>query len=251
MRALHPRRGHCAGGGELVAAAERAAGGRRNAGDDPLVARKGRASYLGDRSSGHQDPGATSSALMMRAAARATAGQTEDSTVPKYAAALDQGTTSTRAMIFDHAGQVVSVSQKEHEQIFRSRAGSSTARWRSGRDRRRSSTRPSTPRARPPTTSPDSASPTSARPRWSGTRRPVSRSTTRSSGRTRGPTSSSTSSPPTAARTVQGADGPAAGHLLLGPQGPVDPRQRRRRAREGRVRVTCCSATWTPGSSGT
>ena len=39
----------------------------------PLVARKGRASYLGERSSGHQDPGATSSALMMRAAAQAFA----------------------------------------------------------------------------------------------------------------------------------------------------------------------------------
>jgi glycerol kinase len=38
--------------------------------------------------------------------------------VAKYAAALDQGTTSTRAMVFDHAGRVVSVSQKEHEQIF-------------------------------------------------------------------------------------------------------------------------------------
>jgi glycerol kinase len=35
-----------------------------------------------------------------------------------YAAALDQGTTSTRAMIFDHSGKVVSVVQKEHEQIF-------------------------------------------------------------------------------------------------------------------------------------
>jgi glycerol kinase len=35
-----------------------------------------------------------------------------------YAAALDQGTTSTRAMIFDHSGKVVSVAQKEHEQIF-------------------------------------------------------------------------------------------------------------------------------------
>ena len=31
---------------------------------------------------------------------------------------IDQGTTSTRAMIFDHAGQVVSVDQLEHEQIF-------------------------------------------------------------------------------------------------------------------------------------
>ncbi|MEY2533958.1 MAG: glycerol kinase, partial [bacterium] len=36
----------------------------------------------------------------------------------KYAAALDQGTTSTRCMIFDHGGNVVSVAQKEHEQIY-------------------------------------------------------------------------------------------------------------------------------------
>jgi len=36
----------------------------------------------------------------------------------QYAAALDQGTTSSRAMIFDHGGQVVAVAQKEHEQIY-------------------------------------------------------------------------------------------------------------------------------------
>ncbi|MFJ6675304.1 glycerol kinase GlpK [Actinosynnema sp. NPDC091369] len=36
----------------------------------------------------------------------------------KYVAAIDQGTTSTRCMIFDHSGRVVSVDQKEHEQIF-------------------------------------------------------------------------------------------------------------------------------------
>jgi dihydroxyacetone kinase-like protein len=35
----------------------------------PLVARKGRASYLGERSAGHQDPGATSSFLILQAAA--------------------------------------------------------------------------------------------------------------------------------------------------------------------------------------
>jgi glycerol kinase len=35
-----------------------------------------------------------------------------------YAAALDQGTTSTRFMIFDHSGQVVGLDQKEHEQIY-------------------------------------------------------------------------------------------------------------------------------------
>jgi glycerol kinase len=38
--------------------------------------------------------------------------------VAKYAAALDQGTTSTRCMIFNHGGEVVSVVQKEHEQIY-------------------------------------------------------------------------------------------------------------------------------------
>src|SRR5919204_2502569 len=36
----------------------------------------------------------------------------------QYAAALDQGTTSTRCMIFDHGGSVVAVEQLEHEQIY-------------------------------------------------------------------------------------------------------------------------------------
>lgn len=35
----------------------------------PLVAKKGRASYLGERSAGHQDPGATSSYMILKAAA--------------------------------------------------------------------------------------------------------------------------------------------------------------------------------------
>jgi dihydroxyacetone kinase-like protein len=39
----------------------------------PLQARKGRASYLGERSIGHQDPGATSAALILRALARTVA----------------------------------------------------------------------------------------------------------------------------------------------------------------------------------
>ena len=40
----------------------------------PMLATKGRASYLGERSIGHQDPGATSSALLLRALADAAAG---------------------------------------------------------------------------------------------------------------------------------------------------------------------------------
>ncbi|WP_417217834.1 dihydroxyacetone kinase subunit DhaL [Arthrobacter sp.] len=40
---------------------------------DPLIAHKGRASYLGERAVGHRDPGAASSALILRAAAGAAA----------------------------------------------------------------------------------------------------------------------------------------------------------------------------------
>ncbi len=36
----------------------------------------------------------------------------------KYVAAVDQGTTSTRCIIFDRAGRIVGVDQKEHEQIY-------------------------------------------------------------------------------------------------------------------------------------
>jgi glycerol kinase len=38
--------------------------------------------------------------------------------MPKYVAAIDQGTTSTRFILFDHAGTVVAVDQKEHQQIY-------------------------------------------------------------------------------------------------------------------------------------
>jgi glycerol kinase len=41
-----------------------------------------------------------------------------DDTMARYAAAVDQGTTSTRFMVFDQKGQVVAVQQKEHEQIY-------------------------------------------------------------------------------------------------------------------------------------
>ncbi|SOC55119.1 glycerol kinase GlpK [Ornithinimicrobium cerasi] len=37
---------------------------------------------------------------------------------PRFVLAVDQGTTSTRAIVFTHAGQIHSVAQKEHRQIF-------------------------------------------------------------------------------------------------------------------------------------
>ncbi len=55
----------------LAAAAEAARSGAEAT--VPLVATKGRASYLGERSAGHQDPGATSTALLLEAAAATAA----------------------------------------------------------------------------------------------------------------------------------------------------------------------------------
>jgi dihydroxyacetone kinase-like protein len=57
----------------LRAAAAAAAAGRDAT--EPLVARKGRASYLGERSAGHVDPGAASATLLVQAAATALAGE--------------------------------------------------------------------------------------------------------------------------------------------------------------------------------
>ena len=62
--------------GEPLAHALEAAAGAAEEGARatvPLQARKGRASYLGERSVGHQDPGATSTALIVRALVRAVA----------------------------------------------------------------------------------------------------------------------------------------------------------------------------------
>ncbi len=59
-------------GGATRAAADAAARGARAT--VPLQARKGRASYLGQRSVGHEDPGAASSALIMRALEIVTGG---------------------------------------------------------------------------------------------------------------------------------------------------------------------------------
>lgn len=46
--------------------------------------------------------------------AHSSSGQTEK----KYVLAIDQGTTSTRAVVFDHAGKIVASGQREHQQIF-------------------------------------------------------------------------------------------------------------------------------------
>ena len=64
--------------------------------------------------------------------------RTERTHMPKYSVALDQGTTSSRAMVFDHSGQRRGgVAEGARADLSRSRAGSSTIRRRSGRAARR------------------------------------------------------------------------------------------------------------------
>ncbi|MBL1096776.1 dihydroxyacetone kinase subunit L [Streptomyces sp. 205] len=65
LDALFPAVEALAGGGSFAAAAEAAEKGALAT--TPMLARKGRASYLGERSIGHQDPGAASSALIVAA----------------------------------------------------------------------------------------------------------------------------------------------------------------------------------------
>lgn len=62
-------------GADLAAALREALAAAEQGRDDtiPMLARKGRASYLGERSIGHQDPGATSTALLFAAAVAALA----------------------------------------------------------------------------------------------------------------------------------------------------------------------------------
>ncbi|GEA88388.1 dihydroxyacetone kinase subunit DhaL [Cellulomonas cellasea] len=73
---------HAGSGPADVLAAAAAAAERGSDATVPLVATKGRASYLGERSAGHRDPGATSSALILRAAAQAASGGTSGTTAP-------------------------------------------------------------------------------------------------------------------------------------------------------------------------
>ena len=105
-----------------------------------------------------------------------------------YIGAIDQGTTSTRFIVFDRAGRIVSVAQKEHEQIYPQPGWvehDASEIWRRTEEvieaaMKQKGLRPGTWRR--------SALPTSARRRCSGTGRRGSRFTTHWSGRTPGST---------------------------------------------------------------
>jgi glycerol kinase len=88
----------------------------------------------------------------------------------KYILALDQGTTSSRAVLFDRAGNIVSVAQKEFQQIYPQPG------WVEHDPQEIWSTQAHR--------SPPSVSPINAKPPSSGIAKPAVRFTTPSSGKT-------------------------------------------------------------------
>ena len=101
--------------------------------------------------------------------------------------ALDQGTTSSRAILFDRDGAIKAVAQREFRQIFPQPGWvehDAMEIWTIAGRRRASKCSPAP--ASVPRTSPQSASPTSARRPSCGIARPVSRSPMPSSGRIAG-----------------------------------------------------------------
>jgi len=55
----------------------------------------------------------------------------------KYVGAIDQGTTSTRFIIFNQNSEIVSINQKEHRQIFQSQDGLNMIPWKFLRTRKK------------------------------------------------------------------------------------------------------------------
>ena len=166
-----------------------------------------------------------------------------------FVLALDQGTTSSRAIVFDEAGARARWRSPSSARSSRSRAGSSTTRRRSGLAARR---RARGARQRAASTARDLAAIGITNQRettvlWDrATGEPIA---TRSSGRTAAP-------PPLRAAQARGARGagaredrPRARPVLLRHQARLAARQRARRARRAEA-ASSRSARSTPGSSG-
>jgi hypothetical protein len=154
----------------------------------------------------------------------------------QYILAIDQGTTSSRAIVFDHSGAVVSVGQKEHAPdppppgLGRARPAEI---WSTCA---RSSARRSPARHHAPFDRARSASRTSARRPWCGMPRPASGLRTRSSGKTRARSHRRPSCPGWRPRPLPRRHRTASQHLLRRHEDRLDPRERRRRPRAGRAR---------------
>ncbi len=170
----------------------------------------------------------------------------------KYVAAIDQGTTSTRFMIFDHGGNVIAVDQKEHEQIYpkpgwvehdpleiweRTQEVMNGALEKSGVSSKDIAAIGITnQRETTVVWDKNTGKPIYNAIVWQDTRTDVIINELAQDGRT---------------RSLQTHDRPASFHLFFWSKAEMDSRQRGRRARQSRQTVTCYSAISIHGSSGT
>ena len=171
----------------------------------------------------------------------------------QYVAALDQGTTSTRCMLFDHDGRMVSVAQREHHQYYPQPGWvehDAAEIWRIVRERRAPGARATPGSAAEQVVALGVTNQRETTVVWDRhTGRPVGRAIVWQDTRTDRLLASS-------ATTGDGADDPRRTGLPLATyfSGPKlrwildsDPGV----ARAGASAASCCSAPWTPGSSGT
>ena len=174
-------------GGPISATALAAASAAADDGRDattPMLARKGRASYLGERSVGHQDPGATSTALLVATAARTLGIDRRDRPgrgVAQPGPGRRRGGTGRR-----------DAARQQGPDRRRRRPGRHHVRHRRDRDRRRDRRRPTTadgrrradgPRQRRPLGGDGARHGRAGRPRAGG---PLPRAAGRGPGRRRG-----------------------------------------------------------------
>ena len=150
--------------------------------------------------------------------------------------AIDQGTTSTRCIVFDQRGRLVAVSQREHHQHFPKPGWVEHDAMEIWHNLERVAPPPSHRAASRSTRSPPSASPTSARRPWSGTATPASRSATPSSGRTPAPTARRRAGPRQRPGRRSSAAGLPPATYFAAPQAAMDLGQRRRLRERGRAR---------------
>jgi glycerol kinase len=164
----------------------------------------------------------------------------------KYVAAIDQGTTSTRCMIFDHSGSVVAVEQKEHEQIFPKPGWvehDAKEIWQNTQEVIEGALR-KTGSGKEEIAAVGITNQRETALVWDRTT--ASRSTTRSSGRTRGPTASSPSSAATGGRPLPPKVGLPLATYFSGPK-VMWILDNVEGARERPRPATSCSATSTRG----
>ena len=168
-----------------------------------------------------------------------------------YIGAIDQGTTSTRFIVFDRSGRIVSVAQKEHEQIYPQPGWvehDANEIWRRTREVMGEALEQralvasdlaaigiTNQRETTVVWDRQSGAPVYNALVWQDTRTAEAVAELARHG---------------GCRPLSRQDGAAAGDLFQRAQNPLDSGQRGGGPRAGRRRANCCSATWTRSSCG-